>query len=100
MFKNIISMPKTKYLGFGLMIPWEDNLEIQFNLWKDAFTTGKIDKLKEVCGSEQVVGIFYLTVVRLSIYKYITLFIPSVNPFISIKNHCRFYSLQWFFISS
>lgn len=46
MFKNIISMPKTKYLGFGLMIPWEDNLEIQFNLWKDAFTTGKIDKLK------------------------------------------------------
>ena len=58
MFKNIISMPKTKYLGFGLMIPWEDNLEIQFNLWKDAFTTGKIDKLKEVCGSEQVVGIF------------------------------------------
>ena len=50
-FKNIISMPKTKYLGFGLMIPWEDNLEIQFNLWEGAFTTGKIDKLKEVCGT-------------------------------------------------
>ena len=32
MFKNIISMPETKYLGFGLMMPWEDNLEIQFNL--------------------------------------------------------------------
>lgn len=40
------------------MIPWEDNLEIQFNFWKEAFITGKIDISKEVCGSEQVVGIF------------------------------------------
>ena len=58
MFKNIISMPETKYLGFGLMMPWEDNLEIQFNFWKEAFASGIIDKLKEVCGSEQVVGVF------------------------------------------
>lgn len=58
MFKDIISIPETKYLGFGLMMPWEDNLEIQFGLWKDAFASGKIDKLKEVCGSEQSVGIF------------------------------------------
>ena len=69
MFKNIISMPKTKYLGFGLMIPWEDNLEIQFNLWKDAFTTGKIDKLKEVCGSEQVVGVFRVSTVMGTLYE-------------------------------
>ena len=47
MFKNIISMPKTKYLGFGLMIPWEDNLEIQFNLWKD-----EIILLKDVLEKE------------------------------------------------
>lgn len=30
----------------------------QFDLWKDGFASGKIDRLKEVCGSEQVVGIF------------------------------------------
>ena len=27
-------------------------------VWKDGFASGKIDRLKEVCGSEQVVGIF------------------------------------------
>lgn len=58
MFKDIISIPETKYLGFGLMMPWENNLEIQFNLWKDGFVSGKINKLKELCGSEQVVGVF------------------------------------------
>ena len=52
MFKEIISIPETKYLGFGIMMPWENNLEMQFNIWEEAFKTGKIDKLKEVCGSE------------------------------------------------
>ena len=27
-------------------------------VWKDGFASGKIDRLKEVCGSEQVLGIF------------------------------------------
>ena len=58
MFKEIISIPETKYLGFGIMMPWENNLEMQFNIWEEAFKTGKIDKLKEVCGSEKVIGIF------------------------------------------
>lgn len=58
MFKDIISMPETKYLGFGLMMPWEDNLKIQFDIWKEAFESGKVDKLKEICGSEQVIGVF------------------------------------------
>ena len=58
MFKDIVSLPETKYLGFGQMMPWENNLEIQFNVWKEAFVSGKIDKLKEICGSEQVVGLF------------------------------------------
>ena len=58
MFKDIISMPETKYLGFGLMMPWENNLDIQFNLWQEGFVSGKIARLKEVCGCEQVIGIF------------------------------------------
>lgn len=58
MFKDIISMHETKYLGFGIMMPWENNLEMQFNLWKEAFETGKADRLKEVCGSDRVIGIF------------------------------------------
>ena len=71
MFKNIISMPETKYLGFGLMMPWEDNLEIQFNFWKEAFASGIIDKLKEVCGSEQVVGVFcYKCDMEMRIFSY------------------------------
>ena len=69
MFKNIISMPETKYLGFGLMMPWEDNLEIQFNFWKEAFASGIIDKLKEVCGSEQVVGVFRVSTVMGTLYE-------------------------------
>lgn len=58
MFRDIMSKPETKYLGFGLMMPWENNLEIQFNLWKDGFASGKINRLKEICGSEQVIGVF------------------------------------------
>ena len=58
MFRDILAMPETRYLGFGMMMPWEDNLEIQFNFWKEAFASGKIDKLKEICETEQVVGIF------------------------------------------
>ena len=58
MFKDIILMPETKYLGFGIMMPWQNNLEIQFGLWKEAFEFGKIDRLKAICGSEQVIGIF------------------------------------------
>lgn len=58
MFRDIISIPKTKYLGFGIMMPWENNLEIQFNFWKDSFSFGKIDQLKKLCGSEQVIGLF------------------------------------------
>ena len=48
MFRNIMSKPETRYLGFGLMMPWENNLEIQFNLWKDGFASGKINRLKEI----------------------------------------------------
>ena len=58
MFRDIISMPKTKYLCFGIMMPWENNLEIQFDFWKDSFTSGKINQLKKLCGSEQVIGLF------------------------------------------
>lgn len=58
MFREIISKPETGYLGFGIMMPWENNLEMQFNFWEDGFTSGKINRLKEICGSEQVIGVF------------------------------------------
>ena len=58
MFREIMSIPEKQYLGFGLMMPWENNLEIQFNFWRDGFASGKIDKLKKICGSEQVIGVF------------------------------------------
>lgn len=56
MFKGLIQLPETKYLGFGIMMPWEDNLDIQFGLWQNSFD--KIKTLKELCGSEQAIGIF------------------------------------------
>lgn len=58
MFKDIISMSETQYLGFGIMMPWENNLEMQFHFWQEAFSTGKIDRLKEISGCRQVVGLF------------------------------------------
>lgn len=58
MFREIVSMPAKCYLGWGRMMPWEDNLEIQFNLWDEAFASGVVDRLKALCGSEQVIGIF------------------------------------------
>ena len=48
MFNKIISMPETMYLGFGIMIPWDNNLEIQFNFWREAFASGRINKLKKI----------------------------------------------------
>lgn len=58
MFEGIIQLPEKRYLGYGIMMPWENNLEIQFDLWKKAFSSDIIKKLKELSGSEQVVGIF------------------------------------------
>ena len=58
MFKGLIQLPETKYLGFGIMMPWEDNLDIQFDLWQKSLNSGKIKALKELCGSEQAIGIF------------------------------------------
>lgn len=58
MYKGLIQLPETKYLGFGIMMPWENNLEIQFDLWQRAKDSHKIKTLKQLCGSEQVIGIF------------------------------------------
>lgn len=58
MYENIIQLPETQYLGFGIMMPWENNLEIQFNLWEEAEASHKIDRLKKMCGSDRAVGIF------------------------------------------
>lgn len=55
MFDGFVQLPETEYLGFGVMMPWENNLEIQFGLWED---TEKIQRLKTLCGSEQAVGVF------------------------------------------
>lgn len=58
MFEKIIRLPEKKYLGFGLMMPWEDNLEIQFGLWKEAVASQKTNTLKALCKSDRAVGIF------------------------------------------
>lgn len=58
MFENIIQLPEKSYLGFGIMMPWENNLDIQFGLWKKAVASQKINALKALCKSEQAVGIF------------------------------------------
>ncbi|MCH5324546.1 MAG: GyrI-like domain-containing protein [Eubacterium sp.] len=58
MYKGLVQLPETKYLGFGIMMPWENNLEIQFGLWQQAVDFKKIEALKELCGSEQAIGIF------------------------------------------
>ena len=58
MYKGLIELPETKYLGFGIMMPWENNLEMQFGLWQKGITSQKIKTLKELCGSDQATGIF------------------------------------------
>lgn len=58
MFEGFIQLPETKYLGFGIMMPWENNLEMQFSLWEKSVTSQKIEMLKELCGSNLAIGIF------------------------------------------
>ena len=58
MYKGLIEFPETKYLGTGIMMPWENNLEMQFALWQDVMSSPKIKTLKELCGSDQTTGIF------------------------------------------
>ena len=58
MYKGLIELPETKYLGFGIMMPWENNLEMQFGLWQKTVNSQKINALKELCGSDQATGIF------------------------------------------
>lgn len=40
------------------MMPWENNLEVQFGLWKETVSSPKIKRLRKLSGSEQAVGIF------------------------------------------
>ena len=58
MFEEIIRLSEKRFLGFGIMMPWENNLEIQFGLWKEAVASQKINKLKSLSKSERAVGIF------------------------------------------
>lgn len=58
MYKGLIELPETKYLGLGIVMPWENNLEMQFGLWQEVMTSQKIKTLKELCGSDQATGIF------------------------------------------
>ena len=58
MYKGLIELPETKYLGIGILMPWENNLEMQFGLWQEVMSSSKIKKLKELCGSDQATGIF------------------------------------------
>ncbi len=58
MFKDIITLPEKKYLGFGKMIPWENSMQIQFKMWDEGFADGRISKLKKLCQSDKVLGIF------------------------------------------
>ena len=57
-FLGLTAMPGTRYLAVGIMMPWEDNLRIQFGFWKQAEEQGVIARLRERCGSERVVGLF------------------------------------------
>ena len=58
MYKGLIELPETKYLGLGIMMPWENNLEMQFGLWQKGITSQKIQTLKKICGSDRATGIF------------------------------------------
>lgn len=58
MFEKIIQLPEKRFLGYGIMMPWENNLEMQFDLWKKAVSSQKIEKLRKLTGSNQVAGIF------------------------------------------
>ncbi|WP_167958409.1 GyrI-like domain-containing protein [Anaerosporobacter faecicola] len=58
MFKDIVEQSEKKYLGFGITIPWENNIEIQFDFWKRNLENGKIEALKEFCHAEEVYGLF------------------------------------------
>lgn len=58
MYKGLVQLPETKYLGYGIMMPWENNLEMQFDLWREVVSSEKSKMLQELCGSEQLLGIF------------------------------------------
>ena len=58
MYEGLIQLPEMQYLGFGIMMPWENNLEMQFSLWEESEASHKIERLKELCGSDQAIGIF------------------------------------------
>lgn len=58
MFKEVVILSQKKYLGFGINMPWENNLEIQFDFWRNSIESGKIQALQKFCHAEQVYGVF------------------------------------------
>lgn len=58
MYKGLVQLPEAKYLGYGIMMPWENNLEMQFDLWREVVPSQKSKMLQKLCGGEQLIGIF------------------------------------------
>lgn len=58
LFKGLISLPEAQYLALGIMMPWENNLDMQFGFWREMAENGTIDRLKAHCGGGEVVGLF------------------------------------------
>ena len=55
--KGLVSLPEMRYLAVGIMMPWENNLEIQFGFWREMAENGTVARLRERCGGE-IVGLF------------------------------------------
>ena len=57
-FKGLVTLPETRCLAVGVMMPWENNLDVQFGFWRDVSESGAVARLKAYCGSEEVFGLF------------------------------------------
>ena len=55
---RIASCEQLNLLGLGKMMPWEDSMVLQFEMWNQYYADGTIKNLMHLCNTDKVYGLF------------------------------------------
>ncbi len=56
--QSFIECGQLNLLGKGKMLPWDNSMKIQFEMWKEYYNNGTIERLMKLCNTDKVYGLF------------------------------------------
>lgn len=56
--QKMLECGQLNLLGKGKMLPWDNSMQTQFEMWKQYYADGTIEKLMKLCKTDKVYGLF------------------------------------------